>query len=221
MTNMFNQIPFSAKEFAENPEPRCPVVLLLDTSSSMSGLPITQLNDGIVTFKEALMKDTMASKRVEIAVVTFGPVRIISDFQTIDNFTPNELKASGNTPMGEAIETAIDMINQRKLLYRQNGIDYYRPWLFIISDGAPTDDWQKAAQLIHEGERSKSLLFFAVAVENADLDLLSQISVREVVKLKGLMFRQMFLWLSSSLSSVSKSNPGQPVKTPGGWEWVD
>ena len=60
-----------AVEFAENPEPRCPCVLLLDTSSSMQGLPIDALNQGLRTFKDELMKDPLASRRVEVAVVTF------------------------------------------------------------------------------------------------------------------------------------------------------
>ncbi|MBO9633495.1 MAG: hypothetical protein J7578_10300, partial [Chitinophagaceae bacterium] len=70
----FEQIPFGSESFADNPEPRCPCVLLLDTSGSMSGKPIAQLNEGIQTLKKELLADPLASKRVEIAVVTFGPV---------------------------------------------------------------------------------------------------------------------------------------------------
>ena len=60
-----------AIEFAENPEPRCPCVLLLDTSGSMEGEPVAALNKGLVTFRENLVKDSMACRRVEVAVVTF------------------------------------------------------------------------------------------------------------------------------------------------------
>jgi uncharacterized protein YegL len=58
-------------EFAENPEPRCACVLLLDTSGSMGGAPVAALNEGLTTFKDVLSKDPVASKRVEIAIVTF------------------------------------------------------------------------------------------------------------------------------------------------------
>jgi len=68
MTDLNDQIPFSLAEFAENPEPRCPCVLLLDTSASMGGRPINELNGGLVTFKDELMADSMAVKRVEVAV---------------------------------------------------------------------------------------------------------------------------------------------------------
>jgi Mg-chelatase subunit ChlD len=57
-------------EFAENPEPRCPCVLLLDTSGSMQGDPIKALNQGLQAFKDDLMRDPLASRRVELAVVT-------------------------------------------------------------------------------------------------------------------------------------------------------
>jgi uncharacterized protein with von Willebrand factor type A (vWA) domain len=58
-------------EFAENPEPRCPCVLLLDTSSSMRGAPIAALNEGLRAFREDLMQDALALRRVEVALITF------------------------------------------------------------------------------------------------------------------------------------------------------
>ena len=63
-----DQVPFgSGADFADNPEPRCPCLLLLDTSGSMKGAPIEELNAGIQVFKDELSADPMASKRVEVA----------------------------------------------------------------------------------------------------------------------------------------------------------
>jgi len=226
MTDNFDQIPFSASDFAENPEPRCPCILLLDTSGSMTGEPIRQLNDGITTFKDELMADNMAMKRVELMVISFGPVKVEGEFQTADYFQPPMLVASGDTPMGSAIETALESLKQRKEIYKMNGISYYRPWVFLITDGAPTDNWHKAAALVKEGEASKSFMFFAVGVEGAKMEILKSISVREPLKLKGLRFRDLFSWLSNSLSSVSRSSLGDKVDlinpaTPEGWATVD
>jgi uncharacterized protein YegL len=215
-------LPFFDTEFAENPEPRCPCVLLLDNSGSMMGNPIKHLNLGLQTFKDQLLTDELASKRVEVAIVTFGPIRIQNDFVTAADFQAPNLSAEADTPMGAAIEEGIRLLNQRKQVYKANGVSYYRPWIFLITDGAPTDDWQRAAKLIKEGEEQGSFSFFAVGVENANLGLLSKIATREPLKLRGLDFRELFMWLSSSMRSVSQSSPGDivPLQSPAGWAVV-
>lgn len=220
----FAQQPFDAAEFMDNPEPRCPCLLLLDTSASMQGSPISQLNAGLHAFKDELMADPMAVKRVEVAVVSFGPVDVVADFQTADVFTPPTLRATGNTPMGAAIEKGIELINARKVTYKYNGISYYRPWIFLITDGAPTDSWTDAAQQVRAGEASKAFTFFAVGVEGANMDILGQISppTRKPLHLRELRFRDLFVWLSSSLGRVSASVPGDavPLSAPTGWAEV-
>ncbi|MDT5028780.1 MAG: hypothetical protein QOE61_5206 [Micromonosporaceae bacterium] len=221
----FDQVPFDASEFVDNPEPRCPCLLLLDTSTSMGGRPIDELNAGLGTFASQLNSDGLAAKRVELAVLSFGPVHLESDFTTAENFTAPVLRANGATPMGEAINAGLDLVEKRKLLYREQGISYYRPWIFLITDGGPTDSWRNAAARVRAGEESKAFSFFAVGVEEADMNVLAQISKREPLRLRGLDFGGLFVWLSNSMSSVSQSQPGEEVPlvdpaSPQGWAFV-
>jgi uncharacterized protein YegL len=220
------QVPFGTDSFPDNPEPRCPCLLLLDTSFSMSGAPIAELNAGLVAFKDELMSDTLAMKRVEVAIVTFGPVTVENTFHTAPNFYPPNLSANGDTPMGAAIRQGLELLRLRKDEIRANlghgGL--YRPWVFLVTDGGPTDEWQSAAALVREGENSKAFTFFAVGVERANMEILKQISPpnREPIKLQSLKFRELFLWLSGSLGNVSKSSPDDkvPLQPPTGWAEV-
>ncbi len=210
-------------EFVENPENRCPVVLLLDTSGSMAGEPIKALNQGLTVFQSAVREDEQASLRVEVAIVAFGPVRLVQDFVTIDEFVPPQLDASGLTPMGEAINYALDLLESRKETYRVSGIQYYRPWIFLITDGAPNlnSPWQQAAQRVKDSESNRKLSFFAVGVQGADLETLRQITPleRPPMMLHGLDFKSMFVWLSDSMRRVSSSTVGGEMVAlpPVGW----
>jgi uncharacterized protein YegL len=208
-------MPIGLPEFIENQENRCPVIFVLDTSGSMQGAPITALNEGIKTFKQDVLRDTQAMLSVEASIITFGDgVKQIQDFVTIDHFEPPQLKADGLTPMGEAINLALNVLEQRKAVYKTNGIPYYRPWVFLITDGAPTDAWQSASQNLRQAETENRLLFFSVAVQGANMEILKQISMRPPVLLNGLDFRDLFIWLSSSMKRVSSGKIGEAIALP-------
>lgn len=191
----------------------------------MDGAPILELNSGLETLKSDLIEDELAAKRVEIAVVSFGPVEVITDFVLAPHFMPPVLQASGDTPMGLAINQGLDLVETRKSIYRANGIDYYRPWIMLLTDGAPTDNWRSAADRVRQGEAAKAFSFFAIGVQGANVEILKQISVRQPLMLKGLKFREFFLWLSRSMKSVSRSTVGETVRlenpaVPEGWASV-
>lgn len=119
-------------------------MLLLDVSGSMNGRPLDELNAGLTVFKDELTADALAMKRVEVGIVTFGPVKVETPFTSASTFYPPNLHSQGDTPMGAAITQALNMVEDRKRDYRNNGISYYRPWVFLITDGGPTDSWQAA-----------------------------------------------------------------------------
>lgn len=210
-------------KFAKNPEPRCPVVLLLDTSGSMSGQPINELNAGVAIFKQEVQKDEKARLRVEVAIITIRDEQpqLVQPFVTINEFNPQTLTTSGRTPMGQAIELALDQVEAFKKNCKEIGISYYQPWVVLITDGDPTDDWQNAAQRVKKATDTDKLCFFAIGVSNANMDILKQIapSTTPPVMLDGLKFKELFRWLSDSMERVSISKIGEQVDLPSisGW----
>jgi uncharacterized protein YegL len=227
MEQISSENAFAAVEFAENPEPRVPCVLIVDTSTSMQGPRIGELNKGLQSYKQELLADPLASKRVEVAIVTFGGrVNRLVEFVTAPSFDVPTLMPFGGTPMGEAISTALDMIEERKASYREHGIAYYRPWAFLITDGEPNDHWKPVVSRVHDGESKKSFSFFAVGVEGANMTVLEEICVRKPLWLQGMKFRELFSWLSTSQQAVSRSSPGDevpledPTTGPTGWAAV-
>lgn len=221
-------MPVGQPEFVENPSNRCPVILLLDTSTSMTGEPISQLNQGLSTFFQEVSNDDQARLSLDLAIITFGGTpTLINDFQSVDQLDTPQLQAEGGTPMGEAIDLALDYLEKRKANYKDNQISYYRPWVFLITDGAPNNKERclQSAQRIQDAEAQNKLLFFAVAVKGADMATLQQIapSHRPPVWLKQAKFEEMFLWLSDSVGKVADSVPGEatPLAPVDGWAEVN
>ncbi len=192
--------------------PKFPVVLLLDTSSSMAGEKINSLNSGVNLLINTLNKDDVPFKWMEFCIVSFNTnVDVIQDFAVVDDMPVVNLNASGSTSMGEAILKGIDLISKRKAAYKSSGIDYYRPWIWLITDGEPTDYSEtmrnNVIKSVHDGENNHNFVFFAVGVEGADMQTLSEISVREPFKLNQINFEDMFAFHTCpSLSNYGEND---------------
>ena len=221
---------FDSFEFADNPDPRSAVVLVLDCSSSMAEAlpgetqtPLDALNSGLETLVRELHSDPLARRRVELSVVTFGSqASEATPFSTVEELVLPTLTASGLTAMGSAVNTALDALEARKQQYKDNGIQYFRPMVIVITDGLPTDDTSAAVARVREMEARKALSFFAVGVEGADLERLSQFSETRVpLMLQGLKFNEFFQWLSASQAAVSASQPGDRVAMPSPAGWAE
>ncbi len=203
------------EDLIENPSARLPICLVLDISGSMDGAPINELQEGIGIFYKALEEDEIAKLSAEIAIVTFGNggVQVLNDFASIERQNIPRLTAGGLTPMGEAIEVALDLLENRKNEYKAAGVDYYQPWMVVMTDGMPTDNVNNAIQRTRALAENRKLVVFPLAIgEQADKQVLEALSNRTALKLKGLNFKDFFVWLSKSVSKVSQSTPGEKVK---------
>ena len=216
---MDNNLLVRLEDLVNNPTARVPVCLCLDTSGSMSGMPIDELNEGVRLFYEAIREDETALYSAEVSIVTFGgSAQCIVDFASLE-VQPNAptLTADGMTPMGEAVNMGLDLLEQRKDEYKDRGVDYYQPWLVLMTDGAPNGDSAELSRAINRTVdlvNQKKLTVFPIGIgSDADMDILAQFSPkRPPLKLQGFKFREFFAWLSKSVSKTSQSTPGESVK---------
>lgn len=216
---MDNNLLVRLEDLVNNPTARVPVCLCLDTSGSMGGIPIDELNEGVRLFYEAIREDETALYSAEVSIVTFGGyAQCIVDFASLE-VQPDAptLTANGMTPMGEAVNMGLDLLEQRKDEYKDRGVDYYQPWLVLMTDGAPNGDSAELSRAINRTVdlvNQKKLTVFPIGIgSDADMDVLAQFSPkRPPLKLQGLKFREFFAWLSKSVSKTSQSTPGESVK---------
>ena len=212
---MLVQETYGAPKIMAPNEAHLACVLLLDTSGSMTGQPIDSLNYALQTFKDQVAMDELASRRVDIAIVEFNnDARIVQDFTPIAQMQPITLRATGMTYMGAGIDLAIDIVKARNQFYNSVGTPVYRPWIFMITDGAPTDDIENAANRIWEEENKGThgkLKFFALGVGNYDRNTLFKLTNR-VIELIDTNFEGIFNWMSESMVAISVSRVGEEVR---------
>ena len=212
-------------EFADNPEPRCACVLLLDTSGSMAGTKIDSVNAGLPTSSAtSCCGDDKSRLCGSMPALSRSPMPSLSSRTSLPRIAlslPNSTQV-GSPPWGRRLSRALDLLAERKKVYKQNQVPYYRPWLFLITDGAPTDAENVgiARKRLLQEQQDQHVTFFAIGVEGADLKMLESLTLAErpPARLKGLAFRELFLWLSQSMQAVSRSRVADKVTLPrSGW----
>ena len=210
---------------AENTSQRLPCVVVLDGSTSMAnGDAIGALNAGLKLLESDLKADDVARQRVRILVLRIGAphdVEIVTDWvDAIESEAP-EIDANGATPLGAGVRRALDEIEAEKARYRDHGIPYNRPWLFVLTDGEPTDmDWGSAADECRAAEEAGHVSVFCVGVGQANMEKLARFSPRQPLALKGLAFREFFLWLSRSARAGSQSAPSENIQMAAPSDWA-
>jgi len=214
------------QDLADNPTARLPVCLVLDTSSSMDGLPINELNEGVTKFMNEILKDEITRYSAEISVVTFGgTVNKVLNFGNLEDQRVPIFSANGGTPMGEGVETTLDLLDERKKEYQKAGVDYFQPWMILMTDGQPTDSIETAVTQTCDLIENRKLTIFPIGIgDAADMSVLARFSPKKSpMKLQGLKFKEFFEWLSQSVSVVSQSIPGEKIEldTEGLKGWAD
>ena len=219
-------------DYSDNPNQRTPCVLILDTSGSMhtatsnGGTRIGALNEGIKLLEQSLKEDSTALVRVQLAIVTAGGPQneadLMMDWTDATHFEAFPLKADGSTPLGRAMRIGLQIVEQAKKNLNQSGISYTRPWMMVITDGEPTDtneEWAAAVRECREAEAGRKVEIFTIGVEGANMSKVAEISSKPPLQLEGMKFRELFVWLSASLSAASRSRPGDKLELPSTDPW--
>lgn len=176
-----------------------------------------ELNNGLQQFIRDILADPMAKLSADVTVMTFartiktvkefGPIRKSDAELTITTSQEDE------TLLGEAVESALTELDNRKFTYQAHGVEYYQPWLIVMTDGIPTSTRHREfSGRLQELSASKKLSVFVFGIGNADLSELSSISpVRPPMPINEQKFTELFAWLSRSVRMVSMSMPGEGV----------
>jgi uncharacterized protein YegL len=193
---------------------RLPVYLLLDTSGSMSGEPIEAVKNGVQIMISSLRQNPQAIETAFLSVITFDstaqqiiPLTDLASFQMVD------IKATGVTALGEALKLVAHKIDTevQKTTTEQKGD--WKPLVFIMTDGIPTDDWQSG---LNEFKKVKvSFTVACAAGSGADTDILKQIT-DNVVSLDtadSASIGKFFQWVTASIgvSSTKVEDSGKEV----------
>nr|WP_314474675.1 VWA domain-containing protein [uncultured Capnocytophaga sp.] len=183
---------------------RLPVYLLLDTSGSMTGEPIEAVKNGVQMMIHSLRQNPQAIETAFVSIITFDsdakqliPLTDLASFQTVD------LKAAGTTALGAALSLLADKLENEvtKTTLEQKGD--WKPIVFIITDGVPTDDWQAGFQKLKAVK--KGLIVGCAAGNNADDKVLKEIA-DQVVRLSNTdadSIGKFFQWVSASIATTS------------------
>ena len=200
-----------------NPAVRCPVILLLDTSKSMKGEPIKELENGLCQLITEIQDDIAALNSVELCIVTLDENATIQlPFTPASDLVPRKLglKAEGGTFTGKALSRAYEQISVRRKMYAENGIFSYAPWIVLMSDGKPGDQWQAPAEKLLKLTKRLQMQYIGIAIgDKANTKIMREMVPAEPgpLNLSHVQFKEFFRWLSDSLSAVSCSCVSEPA----------
>ena len=187
---------------------RRPVYLLLDTSSSMFGAPIQAVQQGVHLIHRELMNNPHAIETVYLSVITFDTTaKQIVPLTSVENFTPPTLQAEGNTALGAAITLLNDALDRELQSNTEGRKGDYRPLIFLLTDGAPTDLWKEPVAALKLRSTNKIGTLVALGCgPNINTQTLKEITdnVLRISDTNPDSLQQFFKWVSSSIQKTSQ-----------------
>lgn len=200
---------------------RLPVYLLLDTSGSMAGAPIQALRLGVEQFKKEVDSDQFAKESVYMGVITFGGEAdfvtkgLISFEDFMVSFHTDSLSATANTPLGQALWLLVESLDKDvKSSVKGGEKGDWKPLIFILTDGEPTDEWQEPRQKILERQNKRVINVITVGCgPRLNQQNLKDIAIGPTFNMDNddASFKKFFQWVSTTTKSVSRA-----VSQPGG-----
>jgi len=198
---------------------RLPIYLLLDTSGSMAGAPIEAVRRGLELFKQESGQDTFVKETVHIGVITFGGEAefITKGLIPFDKFEPPALSANGQTPLGQAFWLLIESLDKDvKTPVKGKGKGDWKPLVFVLTDGMPTDEWQEPHNEILKRQAKKVISIITVGCgPHINQQNLKDIATGPTFNMDNddASFKKFFQWVTQATKTVAKS-----VTQPGGGE---
>ena len=204
-------IPDDMKISVGEGERRLPVYLLIDVSGSMQGAPIEAVRRGLEQFKLDVQSDTFAMETVSLGIITFGGRAefITKGLIPFDQFVPPQIGASGQTPLGQALWLLIESLDKDlRRPVRGGAKGDWRPLVFILTDGEPTDEWKEAKTKIQQRENAKICKVITIGCgPYINQQNLREIAIGDTFNMDNddASFRKFFEWVSSVVKSDVKS----------------
>lgn len=201
---------------------RLPVYLVLDCSGSMSGEPIQAVNQGVKALVAELKGEPYAIETAYLSVITFeSTAKQISPLTELMAFQEPTLVAGGGTSLGAALKLLAQCFDKEVKKASDTEKGDWKPLVFLMTDGQPTDNWQQAAAALKQKKPAPANIIACAAGDGADEFMLKQVT-EIVVKLKSLQpddLKAFFKWVSQSIKQTSQSvaqvmADNQPINLP-------
>ena len=185
-----------------------PVFLLVDVSESMAGAALTQIEAGVRRITADLMRDPHALETVWMAVIAFaGRPRTLTPLTELADFVPPHLPIGGGTGLGAALVHLMDEIDRGVARSTASRKGDWRPLVFLLTDGVPTDD---ASHAVRRWGRDYADRVSLVAVSiggGGDRHVLEEIA-EEVVAFDDTAegsFARFITWITNSVKNSTRS----------------